>query len=117
MDDKVGYNLWVEMRNGNFAVEVKITETYKDVFFLTITELLKAYNLDKLYNIYHVVKIDNTYKIYIINNPIEVLDIEVEMLNHGYENELVKIVSSDFKVILKDFFMQSLPCVEISKKG
>ena len=115
MDDKVGYDFWVEMGNSNFAVEVKITETNRDVFFLTITELLKAYKLGELYNIYRVVKKDNTYKIYIINNPIDILDIDVEILKHGYENALVKIVSSDFKVILKDSFIESLPCVEISK--
>ncbi len=99
MDDQVGYDLWVEMKNSNFAVEVKTTEGQSEVFFLTMTELLKSVKLGELYNIYRVVKNEDMYKFYIINNPIEMLGIDIEVLKRGYESDFARIMPSDFKVI------------------
>lgn len=114
MEDYIGYDLWVEMEGGNFAVEVKTTEEHIDTFFLTITEILKAKRLGEIYNIYRVVKKNDIYKIYILNNPIEMLNIDVGLLENGYENNFVKMYSRDFKVFLKDSLIENVPCIEIA---
>lgn len=114
MEDYIGYDLWVEMDGESFAVEVKTTEDHIDTFFLTITEILKAKKLGEIYNIYRVVKQNDVYKIYILNNPIELFDIDVELLENGYENDFVKIYSKDFKVCIKNSLIVNAPCIEFT---
>lgn len=114
MEDFAGYDLWVKIKDDEFAVEVKTTEEHRDTFFMTITEILKAKKLGSVYNIYRVVKTIDAYKIYILNNPIELFDIDVELLENGYENDFVKIYSNDFKVCIKNSLIVNAPCIELA---
>lgn len=116
MEDFAGYDLWVKMENGEFAVEVKTTEEHIDTFFLTITEILKAKKMGDIYNIYRVVKQGCDYKIYIINNPVEFLDIDVERLNKGYKNDFMQIYLNDFKIVLNESVLNNVPSFEIREQ-
>lgn len=113
MEDFAGYDLWVKIGDDEFAVEVKTTEAHMDTFFLTITEILKAKKLGSVYNIYRVVKMNNVYKIYIINNPIELLNIDVAVFEKGYENDLIQMYANDVKIILKESVLDQFPSFEI----
>ena len=113
VEDSSGYDLWVKIEDEEFAVEVKTTETHMDTFFLTITEILKAKKLGSVYNIYRVVKKNDVYKIYIINNPIELLNIDVAVFEKGYENDLIQMYANDVKIILKESVLDQFPSFEI----
>lgn len=113
VEDSYGYDLWVKIEDEEFAVEVKTTETHMDTFFLTITEILKAKKLGSVYNIYRVVKKNDVYKIYIINNPIELLNIDVAVFEKGYENDLIQMYANDVKIILKESVLDQFPSFEI----
>lgn len=116
MDDFFGYDLWVKIEDDEFAVEVKTTEEHIETFFLTITELLKAKKLGDIYNIYRVVKNNDVYKVYIINNPIKFFDIDMNVLEKGYENEVVKIYFHDMKVVMKDSMLNDVPSFNVTEK-
>lgn len=113
VEDSSGYDLWVKIEDEEFAVEVKTAETHMDTFFLTITEILKAKKLGSVYNIYRVVKKNDVYKIYIINNPIELLNIDVAEFEKGYENDLIQMYANDVKIILKESVLDQFPSFEI----
>ena len=113
VEDSAGYDLWVKIEDEEFAVEVKTTEEHKDIFFLTITEILKAKKLGSSYNIYRVVKKNDKCKVYIINDPIEFLNIDITVFKKGYENDLVQIYPSDVKIILKESVLEQFPCFDI----
>ena len=113
VEDSAGYDLWVKIEDEEFAVEVKTTEEHKDIFFLTITEILKAKKLGSSYNIYRVVEKNDKCKVYIINDPIEFLNIDITVFKKGYENDLVQIYPSDVKIILKESVLEQFPCFDI----
>ena len=110
--DYKGYDLWVQINDEGFAVEVKTTESDLNTFFLTITEVLKAREMGQLYNIYRVLKKGNIYKIYILNDPIKILKLNTDILKNGYKNEFVEIYWKDFRITVSDDVFKRIPAFE-----
>lgn len=111
--DYAGYDFEVIIKDHNFVVEVKTTESNVNQFYISSNELKKAAEFKGNYYIYRLYIQEGIGRLFIIRNPIYLLNIDQAILETLIENENISARIDGLAISLKQELLKKLPVIDI----
>ncbi|SDH45150.1 DUF3883 domain-containing protein [Desulfosporosinus hippei] len=117
VNSSAGYDIQTNILGETLYYEVKTTRNRFLKFFISYNEL-KISNINRdSYKIFIVYVNDEHKKIegYIVSNPIGAFDIDFNVLTQVYETPYVNLLANNFRVQIKETYLDNLKAIDLSK--